>query len=224
MVDFPEFVEGEPPFDLRFKQHPEVPEEWRGDRITVWMLSTKVAMPDMRYGPYPAYPFYWDGPEDLEWTPSFEYVFGSVRKHGAIHRLWGTQPLKTYIRGHFAVKGIGTYAKHRGTQFVLIQQYFKSGFWGDGNRIVIREQLRQDNVAIPILVEAGIIKDDTPVYFYDQSKPGKEIDGDPFRLFYGKDCLEQYKKWLPEYLRWCRANDFGADIEEVIENYVNPSC
>jgi len=231
-VEIPEYVEGEPPFNLRFTNHKILPQKWRNTRITVWMVSTKIPIPHVKFGPWKLYPFYWNRPEipekwlSGEWKPRYELLFGSVRKHGVIHRMWGTQPINTYVRGHFALFGIGTYAESRGTQFVLIQQYFKGGWWGDGNEIVIREQLQQDEVAIPLLIEAGIIKDDTPVYFMDQSKPETEIPHgkDPFRLFYGKNCLEEYKKWLPTYLREWRANDFGMDIEEVIERYVKPFC
>jgi len=139
--------------------------------------------------------------------------------------MWGTQPLNNYLRGHFAIWDVGTYAWHRNTQFVLIQQYFKGGWWGKGDnskQIVIKEQLQQNKVGVPLLIELGVIKDDTAVYFMDQSKPEEEIPhgNDPFRLFSGKKCLEEYLHWLPEYLREWRPDDFDMNIETVIEEYV----
>lgn len=201
------------------------------NRLLVWMLSTQIPLPEVIYHPEkPLYPFYWDGPENPSYTPRHELLVGAWddRKHGSIQRRFGTQPLNTYLRGHFCVKPIGNDLRtgwaraNKVGEFILVQQYFKSGWWGSGNRTVIREQLRQNLKSIPLLRELGILKPDTPVYFMDQSKPGTEIafGHDPFRLFRADSLPDAYHEWLPQYLREWRPNDFGMPIEEVIDRYV----
>ena len=234
-------LEGEPPFGLRFHT-PSGKCKLHSNRVLTWMISTKIPLKGVSFGGTdtygaPPYPFYWDGPEEPEWTPRYEVIFGGCndRKHGGVHRRWGTQPLNTYLRGHFCLKPIGNdlltgWARANEVgEHVLVQQYFKSGWWGrfgDTSRITIREQLQQNIVTFPLLRRSGIIRDNTKLAFWDQSKQVSELPfgDDPFRLFLGKDLLEAYHRWLPEYLRHYRANDFNIPIEEVIETHVKRTC
>lgn len=233
-------VSGEPPYELVFND--EIPLRTVGygfpawlteQRSTVWMLSTKIPLPDVRYkGDTPLYPFYWDGPDIPDWTPRYEFLCGKRIKHGDIHRAWGTQPINTYLRGHFCLKPIygvpdGWARAQDEGDHVQVQQYFKSGWWGradrhsKADRIVIGEQIKQNNVGIPLLLEAGIIKPENKIYFMDQSKPVDEIafGHDPFKLFKAGEWRKYYE-WLPEYLRDFRPDDFGMPIEEVIEEHL----
>lgn len=230
-------IEGEPPFGLRFrKQSPDC--RFESNRVLTWMISTMIPLKDVSYkgtDTYgePSYPFYWDCPESRQWSPRIEVLFGGcdVIKHGCAHKRWGTQPLNTYLRGHFCHKPIGNDLRtgwaraNEVGEHVLVQQYFKSGWWGkfgDTSRIIIREQLEQNFAAFPLIKQFGIIKDDTQVVFWDQSKHVSELPfgDDPFKLFLGKELPEAYHRWLPEYLRHYRSKDFSIPIEEVIEKYV----
>ncbi len=226
-------VKGGLPFNAIFDDkemypHPKGAPEGESNRVMVWMVSTKIPLLGVIYKEdMPLYPFYWDGPETPEWIPRFEFLV-ETRKHGAIHRRWGTQPLNTYLRGHFCLKPMQGYGWVRAGavgEFVLVQQYFKSGWWGNGSRIVIAEQIEQNKVGIPLLRQLGVLKQDTNVYFMDQSKPEGEIrfGHDPFRLFRANGLLEAYHKWLPKYLREWRSGDFGMPIDEVIDRYVKPN-
>jgi len=153
--------------------------------------------------------------DDFEgpWDFRIEILFGKG-KHRPILATWGSQPFNSYLVGHF---------DHLHKR-VMIQQYFRGGNWGfdvpnfdDNGVCTVREQIAQDEVAIPILYETGILKVDTPIYYADQStdKPGALEDY--FQLFTGLDSLEQYLQWLPTYLKKCRSNHFKIPIEEVIQ-------
>jgi len=191
-VAFPQksLLEGELPFNLRFKG--------LNDRIDIWMLSTKIPLPDVIFkGDVPLYPFYWDTPENPEWTPRYELLLGTYNqdgKHGAIHKKWGTQPLTTYIRGHFCLKPHPR-AIEVGEN-VLIQQYFKSGWWGKGNRITIKEQLQQNNIGFPLLMQLGVLKGGVNVHFMDQTKPTQEIPHYEYALFDGGTLPYSYNRYL----------------------------
>lgn len=214
-IVFPQkhLVEGNPPFNLRFKNDPE--------RLHVWLVSTKIALPDVIYKEdVPLYPFYWDSPELPEWTPRFEFLIGKG-KHGAIHKEWGTQPLNTYLRGHFCLKPHPR--AHAEGEFVLVQQYFKSGWWGTGDRTIITEQIRQNTVGLQLLWKLGILKAGVNVEFFDQSKPTQEWHADPFRLFKAENLSDAYYKWLPKYFREWRGHDFKLSIEDVIKKYLKCS-
>lgn len=197
------------------------------------MVSTGVALPEVSFKDNPIYPFYWDIPENPSWTFRYELLVGnfSNRKHGAIHKEWGTQPLNTFLRGHFCLKPIdndlrtGWARANEVGEHVLIQQYFKSGWWGNGNRIIMREQLRQNVAGIPVLKQIGLLKPDTQVVFWDQSKLEKELPfgDDPFKLFSARDLPNAYHRWLPEYLRHYRSNDFNMPVDGVIKRYVEPA-
>lgn len=203
------------------------------NRYTVWMLSTNIPLSGVMYKKNsPLYSFYWDGSETPSWEPRYEFLMGTRRKHGIIHRRWGTQPINTYLRGHFCLKPIygvpdGWARAQDEGDHVQIQQYFKSGWWGSADkysksdRIVIREQIAQNNVGIPLLLDAGILKPESNIYFMDQSKHIDEIafGHDPFKLFKASEWRKYYE-WLPEYLREFRPNDFGMPIEEFIDRYV----
>ena len=218
-VVFPQkhLLEGELPFDLKFKGSDE--------RIDIWMLSTKIAVPEVIFkGEVPLYPFYWDSPETPEWTPRHEFIVGTYNqdgKHGAIHKKWGTQPLNTYIRGHFCLK-----PHPRAIQVgehVLVQQYFKSGWWGAGNRITIKEQLHQNHIAYPLLRQLGILKPGVNFHFFDQTKPTQDTFGLKYFLFKAETLPDSYNKHLPQYLREWRFKDFSMHIEDVIKQYVKPN-
>ena len=218
-VVFPQkhLLEGTLPFDLKFKGSDE--------RIDIWMLSTKIAVPEVIFkGEVPLYPFYWDTPETPEWTPRHEFIVGTYNrdgKHGAIHKKWGTQPLNTYIRGHFCLKPHPR-AIQEG-EHVLVQQYFKSGWWGAGNRITIKEQLQQNKIGLQLLRQLGILKHGVNFHFFDQTKPTQDTFGLKYFLFKAETLPDSYNKHLPNYLREWRYKDFPMYIEEVIEKYVTPN-
>lgn len=235
-------VTGEFPFDMVWDNIPLETvgngfPKWLVDtRVTVWMLSTNIPLPGVIYKEeVPLYPFYWDGPAQPEWTPRYELLISRRRKHGVTHRRWGTQPINTYLRGHICLKPIygvpdGWARAQDEGDHVLIQQYFKGGWWGrnlDGSpskQIVIREQLAQNNIGIPLLLKAGFLKPDMNITVWDQSKPIDEIEfgHDPFKLFKAGEWWKYYD-WLPTYLREWRPNDFFMPIEQVIEKYVEPN-
>lgn len=209
MIAFPQnhLIEGSLPFNLRFKNDPEL--------LNYWLLSTKIALPDVIYKEdVPLYPFYWDTPDVPEWTPRFEFLVGKEEKHGVNHKKWGTQPLNTYLRGHFCLKPHPRACEVG--EFVLVQQYFKSGWWGSGDRIIIKEQIMQNKVGFQLLRELGILKPDVNFFFADQSKPTQETGGLEFKLFKGKDLPETYHEWLRQYFREWRVHDFNVSIEGVI--------
>ena len=155
----------------------------------------------------------------------YELLLG-IGKHEPIAKKWGTYPLDGYLVGHFACgpnADIDPLVKQFG-RFVRIQQYFRGGYWGKdvpgyeyNGFPTVKEQIEQNNIAIPILFKLGILKEDTQVYFADQSADKPCPIHQYFKLFKGKDVLQQYYKWLPIYLRTCRANDFNVPIEEVIK-------
>jgi len=218
-IVFPQnhFLEGELPFNLKFKDLDE--------RIDIWMLSTKIAVPEVIFkGEVPLYPFYWDSPENPKWLPRYEVLFGvhsEHSKHGAIHKKWGTQPLNTYIRGHFCLKPHPR-AIQEG-EHVLVQQYFKSGWWGSGNCITIKEQLQQNKIGFQLLRQLGIFKPGVNVHFFDQTKPTQDTFGLKYFLFEAATLPGSYNKHLPTYLREWRFKDFPLYIEEVIADYVMPN-
>jgi len=218
-VAFPQkhLLEGELPFNLKFKGSDE--------RIDIWMLSTKIAVPEVIFkGDVPLYPFYWDTPETPEWPPRHEFIVGTYNrdgKHGRIHKKWGTRPLNTYIRGHFCLKPHPR-AIEVG-EHVLVQQYFKSGWWGNGNRITIKEQLQQNKIGLQLLRQLGILKPGVNVHFFDQTKPTQDTFGLKYFLFKAETLPDSYNKHLPNYLRDWRSKDFPIGIEEVIEKYVKPN-
>jgi len=218
-VVFPQkhLLEGTLPFDLKFKG--------LNERIDIWMLSTKIAVPEVIFkGEVPLYPFYWDTPEIPEWTPRHEFIVGTYNrdgKHGTIHKKWGTQPLNTYIRGHFCLKPHPR-AIEVG-EHVLVQQYFKSGWWGSGNHITIKEQLQQNKIGLQMLRQLGILKPGVNVHFFDQTKPTQDTFGLKYFLFKAETLPDSYNKHLPQYLREWRFKDFPMYIEEVIEKYVTPN-
>ena len=218
-VVFPQkhLLEGTLPFNLKFKESDE--------RIDIWMLSTKIAVPEVIFkGEVPLYPFYWDTPENPEWTPRHELLLGTYSqdgKHGAIHKKWGTQPLNTYIRGHFCLKPHPR-AIQEG-EHVLVQQYFKSGWWGAGDRITIKEQLQQNKIGLPLLHALGILKPGVNVHFFDQTKPTQDTFGLEYKLFDASTLPDSYNKYLPTYLRKWRFKDFSTHIEDVIKDYVMPN-
>ena len=219
-VVFPQkhLLEGELPFNLRFKDTKA--------RVSVWSLSTKIVLPYVIYKEdVPLYSFYWDTPEVLEWTHQFEFLVGKDTykgvKHGSIHKTWGTQPLNTYLRGHFCLKPHPR-AIEVG-EHVLVQQYFKSGWWGSGNRITIKEQLQQNKIGLPLLRQLGILKPGVNVHFFDQTKPTQDTFGLKYFLFKAETLPDSYNKHLPQYLREWRSKDFPIGIEEVIEKYVTPN-
>lgn len=210
----------------------------QANRYTVWMISTKIPLEGVCYRTDSIiYPFYWDGSETPSWEPRYEFLMGTRRKHGIIHRRWGTQPINTYLRGHFCLKPIygvpdGWARAQDEGDHVQIQQYFKGGWWGrplpgddEEVPIVIDEQIAQNNVGIPLLLEAGILKPETNITFMDQSKPIDEIafGHDPFKLFKAGEWRKYYE-WLPEYLRDFRPDDFGVPIEEFIEEHLGNVC
>ncbi|TET25256.1 MAG: hypothetical protein E3J73_06645 [Candidatus Bathyarchaeum sp.] len=218
-VVFPQkhLLEGEFPFNMKFKDS--------DDRIDIWMLSTKIPLPDVIFkGEVPLYPFYWDTPETPDWTPRYEILLGTYSqdgKHGAIHKKWGTQPLNTYIRGHFCLEPHPR-AVQEG-EHVLVQQYFKSGWWGNGNRITIKEQLQQNKIGLQLLRQLGILKAGVSFHFFDQTKPTQDTFGLKYALFKAETLPDSYSKYLPNYLREWRYKDFSTYIEEVIEDYVEPN-
>lgn len=218
-VVFPQkhLLEGELPFNLKFKDSDE--------RIDVWMLSTKIAVPEVIFkGEVPLYSFYWDTPETPEWTPRHEFIVGTYNrdgKHGQIHKKWGTQPLNTYIRGHFCLEPHPR-AVEVG-EHVLVQQYFKSGWWGAGNRITIKEQLQQNRIGLQLLRQLEILKSGVNFHFFDQTKPTQDTFGLKYALFKAETLPNSYNKYLPDYLREWRYKDFPIHIEEVIKEYVTPN-
>ena len=202
-------LDGTLPFNLRFKDS--------GKRITIWMLSTKICLPEVKYkSDLILYPFYWDCPEVPEWAPRFEFLVGDEEKHGSIHKTWGTQPLNTYLRGHFSLKPQPR-AEQVG-EHILVQQYFKSGWWGNGKKIIIKEQLQQNKIGFQLLRQLGILKSGVNVFFFDQSKPTQETSGIEYKLFKAEDIPQKYYIWLPNYFRKWRKNDFSKSIEEVIKH------
>ncbi len=212
-IVFPQkhLLEGELPFNLKFKGYDE--------RIDIWMFSTKVAVPEVIFKEdVPLYPFYWDTPKNPLWIPRHELILGTYNqdgKHGAIHKKWGTQPLNTYIRGHFSLK-----PHPRAIQVgehVLVQQYFKSGWWGSGNRVTVKEQLQQNKVGFQLLRQFGILKSGVNVVFFDQSKPTQETFGLEYKLFKAEDIPQRYYEWLRQYFREWRAHDFEISISKVID-------
>ncbi len=217
-IVFPQkhLLEGELPFNLKFKGSDE--------RIDIWMLSTKIAVPEVIFKEdVPLHPFYWDTPETPEWTPRYEFIVGIYSrdgKHGFIHKKWGTQPLNTYIRGHFSLKPHPR-AIQEG-EHVLVQQYFKSGWWGHGTRVTVKEQLQQNMIGLQLLRQLGILKPGVRFHFFDQSKPTQETSGLEYKLFKAEDIPSEYLKWVPNYLRRWRKNDFSKSIEEVIKRHVKP--
>ena len=218
-IVFPQkhLLEGELPFNMKFKGI--------DDRVDIWMLSTNIAVPEVIFkGEVPLYPFYWDTPENPSWTPRYEMLFGVYSehsKHGAIHKRWGTQPLNTYIRGHFCLKPHPR-AIQEG-EHVLVQQYWKSGWWGAGDRITIKEQLMQNKVGLPLLRALGILKPGVNFHFFDQTKPTQDTFGLEYKLFDGSTLPDSYNKHLPKYLREWRFKDFSMHIEDVISDYVVPN-
>lgn len=232
-IHFPQRREitGKPPFTWKYRHgFYEQNRDYDDSRVLVWMLSTGVVLPEVSFKDKPVYPFYWDSPESPSWTLRYELLVAnfSNRNHGEMQKKWGTQPLNTFLRGHFCLKPVnsdlrtGWARANEVGEHVLIQQYFKSGWWGNGDRIIIKEQLQQNLIGIPLLRQIGILNPDTQVVFWDQSKNEKELPfgDDPFKLFLARDLPETYHRWLPEYLRHYRANDFEFPIEEVIERYV----
>lgn len=154
-----------------------------------------------------------------------EFLVG-FGKHEPIAQRYGTHPLNSYLVGHFAsgpnaekdpmVKQFG--------RFVRIQQYFLSGHWGKPvprykyNGIpTIKKQIIQNNHALPLLFKLGILKEETQIYFADQSADKPCEIHQYFKLFKGKDCLIKYYKWLPTYFRECRSDHFNIPIEDVIK-------
>jgi len=115
-----------------------------------------------------------------------------------------------------------TYARFG--RYVLIQQYFRGGCWGQdvpgypyNGYPTVKEQIMQNNRAIPLLFKLGILKEDTQIYFSDQSADKPCPFDDYFKLFKGEDCLERYYDWLANYFRKWRSDHFNVPIEEVIE-------
>lgn len=217
-ISFPQkhLLEGKLPFNLRFKNSHE--------RVDIWFVSTKISVLEVIFKEnMPLYPFYWDSPETPEWTPRFEVIVGNYDqdgKHGAIHKKWGTQPLNTYLRGHFCLKPHPR-AIEVG-EHVIVQQYFKSGWWGNGNRITIKEQLEQNKIGFQLLRQLGILKPGVNFHFAHQGKPTQETFGLEYALFKAETLPNSYDNYLLEYLRKWRRNDFPIPIEEVIKKYVNP--
>jgi hypothetical protein len=218
-IAFPQkhLLEGELPFNLRFKDSSE--------RIDLWFLSTLVPVPEVIFlDGGTLQPFYWDTSEIPKWIPRYEFLVGTYiqsEKHGSIHKTWGTQPLNTYLRGHFCLKPHPRACEVG--EHILVQQYFKSGWWGDGAKIIIQEQLKQNSVALPLLWKLGVFKSGVNVHFFDQSKPVSETFGLEYALLKAETLPASYYKYLSEYLKTWRSNDFLIPINEVMKKHVNPN-
>lgn len=188
-------------------------------RVFAWMISTGVKVPYIILDWRKVNRIIALGDDFKgEWVPRIEFLVGEA-SHGDIAKTYGTQPLNSYLRGHFSVE--------RGPPpwEIVVQQYFVAGCWGGhppgvhwAGTPTVKEQFAQNAVGIPTLIELGILKNDTTVYFKDQSKvyeigtPNEWYD----KRVRGKDCLKKYYQWLPTYLRKLRREDFNVPIEEVI--------
>jgi len=210
-------VRGEAPFNLWFEEGGEK------SYIDSFMISTGFKVPYILKS-YEGFEARGDDFEG-EWKQEIEFLVG-VGKHEPIAKALGTHPFNTYLVGHFAC---GPNAERDPLvrshgRFVRIQQYFRAGYWGRDvpnykhNGVpTVKEQLAQNDIAIPILFKLGILKLDTKIYFADQSADKPCPLEQYFKLFQGEDCLRQYYRWLPTYFRNCRAGHFRVPVEEVVK-------
>ena len=158
--------------------------------------------------------------------PRHQELLLGFGKHEPIAKKYGTHPLNSYLVGHFASgpnADLDPLVQEYG-RFVRIQQYFLSGCWGKPvlhykhNGIpTVKEQIYQNNYGVQLLFKLGILKEDTLIYFADQSADKPCEMHKYFNLFKGKDCLEEYYEWLPTYFRECRSDHFNMPIEDVIK-------
>ncbi len=151
-----------------------------------------------------------------EWHPQFEFIVGKQHHHVLVNA-YGTQPKNTYLYGHFSWPPA--------PPNVIVQQYFLAGCWGFAppslpwaGTPTVKEQVKQNNVGIPLLFDLGILRSDVEVVFSDQSKVEPMLrDQRTFKGKDGKDLLRQYYPYLKNYLKDARAKDFNIPIEEVVE-------
>lgn len=155
----------------------------------------------------------------------YEFLAG-IGKHHVLAENLGSHPLNMYLVGHLPcgpeIFKDPSYARFG--RYVLIQQYFRGGCWGHdvpgypyNGYATVKEQIMQNNRAIPLLFKLGILKEDTQIYFSDQSADKPCSFDDYFKLFKGEDCLERYYEWLANYFRKWRSDHFNVPIEEVID-------
>lgn len=223
-IQFPQkpYLNGETPWNLWLENDPM----YNGEKKQVYsfMISTGVKVPHILKN--------WEALGRMEvrgdefkgeWTPKIELLVGEGN-HEVMTKHWGSQPLNSYLVGHFCygepAKGNALAQRHG--NFVQIQQYFRAGYWGHdcpnwsfNGASTVREQLIQNMVGLPQLLTLGVLKHDTPIYFADQSFHGN-FPIEEARLFKCVNCLREYHVWLPTYFRKYRANDFNVPIEEVI--------
>lgn len=156
---------------------------------------------------------------------TYEFIVG-IGKHNIMAENLGSHPINMYLVGHLPcgpdIFKDPSYARFG--RYVLIQQYFRGGYWGFdvpgypyNGYPTVKEQIMQNNRAIPLLFKLGILKKDTNIYFKDQSADKPCPFDDYFKLFKGENCLEQYYDWLINYFRKWRSDHFNVPIEEVIE-------
>jgi len=224
-IDVPQkhYLHGESPWNLWLENDPMY--NGQKKRVYSFMIATGVKVPYILKN--------WEtlgrvearGDEfKKEWSPIMEFLVGEG-DHELIANHWGSQPLNSYLVGHFCCEepAKGNALAQRHGNFVQIQQYFRAGYWGYdcpnwafNRESTVREQLIQNLVGIPQLFKLGILNLDTPMYFADQSFHGN-FPIEEAQLFKGLNGLREYHKWLPVYFRNYRANDFKIPIEEVIE-------
>jgi len=155
------------------------------------------------------------------WIPRIELILGEGN-HELMMERWGTQPLNTYLVGHFCcgphIHGNALALKIG--SFAQIQQYYRSGYWGHDPPNhpqavpTLREQLTQDLIGVPLLYDLGILTDETKIYFADQSR-NAPLPAEEAKIFKGRDGLREYFKWIPTYVKK-RKRDFNKPIEEVL--------
>ena len=156
---------------------------------------------------------------------AYEFITG-IGKHQPMADKLGSHPINMYLVGHLPcgpdIFKDPTYARFG--RYVLIQQYFRGGSWGFdvpgypyNGYSTVKEQIMQNNRAIPLLFKLGILKNDTNIYFQDQSADKPCAFDDYFKLFKGENCLEEYYDWLSFYFRKWRSDHFIEPIDNVIE-------
>lgn len=135
------------------------------NKLNTWMVSCPPAWLKTGYTGN----FYRFGDDDKAFTPRIEMLFGNyIHDHDIIHRMRGTQPFGSYLRGHLnSCKGFDGFAE-RTYNFLDIQHYYTSDrIQGD----FTEDQVYMTYLGLKVLLFEGFIRPNFHVLCFDKSWP-----------------------------------------------------
>lgn len=181
------------------------------NKLSTWMVSCPPAWIRTGYTGN----FYKMSHEEKPFTPRIEIILGNfIHDHNIIHKIRGTQPFGSYLRGHLnSCKGLEGFPK-RTYDFLDVQHYYLSDkVAGD----FAEDQVYMTYLGLKVLLKERFVHEDFPVLCFDKSFPlDKHIVDDCFLTVRLGDILRFWEQtpYAEALIRWKKFAEWGKTYSD----------